>query len=302
MNLEIKNYADIESIKTILREKYPLSQNLEIIDHGYDNIVVIVDSMYALRFPRNEIAYKRSLFEKSILNDLKTIESIHIPVVLDENDNPPYLITSFVKGKHLSLSEIDSLDKEYQHKFAKDVANFAYQMHSLLSVDLAVRIRHGLGLDQINEEPWGVYFKKNLIDNKLPTEVKDKFAKDYFGFWKENDSKEDLLVVHDDLHNENMLFQNKKLVGILDFGDTNIGTAEQELRQLYRINQDVVESAAKEYSKLSGKKLNVELIKTWAILQEMAAYHHRLLINETSHPAFKRAVDNLNHWLPEGQW
>jgi hypothetical protein len=99
-----------------------------------------------------------------------------------------------------------------------------------------------------------------------------------------------------------MLFENQKLIGILDFGDTNIGTPEQELRQLYRINEIVLVAAVKMYEHLSGYTLNLEASKIWAITQELAAYSGRLLSNNKNHPSFFRSARNLNKWLPQGSW
>jgi hypothetical protein len=98
------------------------------------------------------------------------------------------------------------------------------------------------------------------------------------------------------------LFIKDELVGILDFGDINIGVPEQELRQLYRINDVVLDSAIKAYEEISGYKLNRDAIVTWAIAQELSVYSEMLEDKYTSSPSFLRAVDNLQKWLPEGDW
>jgi hypothetical protein len=48
--------------------------------------------------------------------------------------------------------------------------------------------------------------------------------------------------------------------------------------------------------------LNVEAIKLWAIMKELADYNRRLATKKTAHHSFKRASLNLNNWLPEGEW
>ena len=111
------------------------------------------------------------------------------------------------------------------------------------------------------------------------------------------------VVVHDDLHTENMMFNDDDiLTGVLDFGDTNVGTPEQELRQLYRISEDIMLTAVQEYQRLSGRYLNVEAIKIWSIMKELADYSGKLAAKDMGHRAFKRASRNLNIWIPEGKW
>ena len=107
--------------------------------------------------------------------------------------------------------------------------------------------------------------------------------------------------MHDDLHTLNMMFEDNRLIGILDFGDTNVGTPEQELRQLYCINDDVMFAAVSEYQKLSGQELNVEALKLWAIMQELAVFSKSFIASKTNHHTFKRVARNLNTWLNEGE-
>lgn len=53
---------------------------------------------------------------------------------------------------------------------------------------------------------------------------------------------------------------------------------------------------------MSGCKLNLEAIKVWAIIQELAAYADKLATNKLDHPGFLKAAKHLQKWLPEGQW
>jgi hypothetical protein len=61
-------------------------------------------------------------------------------------------------------------------------------------------------------------------------------------------------------------------------------------------------AAAQEYKRLSERQLNIEAIKLWAIMKELADYSKRLAAKDTDHHSFKRASRNLNTWLPEGEW
>jgi aminoglycoside phosphotransferase (APT) family kinase protein len=302
MSLQQVTFADANLARKALTEMYPQAKQITLIEHGYDNIVGLIDGLYAVRFPRNSNAYKRSQYEKEILRNLSELKSISLPHIIDERDTPPCLVTTFVHGVHLSPIDVNGFTPEQQEDFGKSVGRFAFELHSLLSVDEAREFRKKLGLDELEEEPWPIYMEKRLVKTKFPTNKQDELAKQYFELWKQHDTEEGLVVVHDDLHTENMLFEKGRLSGVLDFGDTNIGTPEQELRQLYRINEKVLRSAIAEYSAHSGLQLNVDAAINWAIAQELAAYSERLTTNNTKHPAFARACHNLNKWLPEGRW
>lgn len=295
-------FANTKTATQIIKKLYPDAKNVRFIEHGYDNLVGLVDDKYAFRFPRMQSAYMRSQYERLVLLDLAPLTEVTIPRVLGEGDNPPYVITSFVPGEHISSIEINKLSEEQQKSTGKGVARFAYAMHSLLSPKQALEQRKRFGLDSQEEEPWDVYFEKVINKQQFPTPEQDKLAKDYYNRWKNLKFTTSTVVIHDDLHTENLLFENGELVGVLDFGDTNIGTPEQELRQMYRINETVLQAAVDEYERLSGYKLNLEAVKVWSIIQELSAYSERLFSNNKNHPAFSRAARNLQRWLPDGNW
>jgi len=303
MNLP-QNFADIHTAREATQSLYPNAQNITMIEHGYDNIVALVDASYAVRFPRNKNAYLRSLYEKRILQRLETTKTIIIPRILGGHNDPPYIITSFVPGHHISSASIQTLSKSHQHDFAELVAQFAFAMHKTFVINDELPLRKEFGLDELEEEePWPIYYKRVVHDNDFPTVIQDEIAKSCYADWVKLCDVDPTVVVHDDLHSQNMMFNDDNhLIGILDFGDTNVGTPEQELRQLYRINEDVMLAGVEEYQHLSGQQLNIEALKAWATMKELADYSKALAVKNTSHNSFKRASHNLNLWFPKGEW
>jgi len=303
MNLP-KSYADTDAAREITHKLYPDALNVTIIDHNADNIVALVDATYAVRFPRGEAAFLRGLHEKYILRRLESTLTITIPRILDEHADPPYIITSFVRGNHVSPSTIRGLSKDRQESFSKNVARFAYTMHRSFSLDEELPLRKELRLDEPDiEEPWSPYFKRVIHDGHLTDPVQDEIAKRCYDDWVKLCDVAPTVVVHDDLHTENMMFdEGGRLIGVIDFGDAKAGTAEQELRQLYRISEEVMLTGVHEYERLSNRQLNVEAVKIWAIMKELADYSNKLKNGDTVHHSFKRTSRNLNRWFPEGEW
>jgi aminoglycoside phosphotransferase (APT) family kinase protein len=290
------NFANIDSATEIIKQLYPNNKEIRFIEHGYDNLVCLIEDKYAIKFPRSEFAYIRDKYEKIILEDLSSLQNIAIPKVLGDGDNPPYLITSFVSGESLSEDEINQLPQKLQNNFAEKLAEFAFSMHSLLSVKKATEDRVTVKMDDFD------YYDYALKDFQFPTPEQDKIAQNYYTSWKNLEYDHPKVVVHNDLNSMNLLFKENQLVGIIDFGDARIGYAEQELRQLYRINNSLLESAVGCYEKLSGYKLDIEAIKINAVVQELAAYANKLPTNNTTHPGFIRAKKHLEQWFPECNW
>lgn len=303
MNLP-KSYADTDVAREITHKLYPNAQNITLIDHNADNIVALVDTTYAVRFPRGEAAYLRGLHEKYILRRLESTTTITIPRIIDEHADPPYVITSFVHGQHLSPATVRTLSKDRQEAFSKNVARFAHTMHTSFSLDEELPLRKELRLDEPDvEEPWPPYFKRVIHDGHLPDPVQDEIAKRCYDEWVTLCDIAPTIVVHDDLHTENLMFnEDGQLIGVIDFGDAKAGTPEQELRQLYRISEEVMLAGVQEYERLSNRQLNVEAVKIWAIMKELADYSNRLKAENTGHHSFKRTSRNLNAWFPDGEW
>lgn len=290
-----------DTVRATLQTIYPVAKQITLVEHGYDNIVGLVDETYAVRFPRNAEAYRRSQYEKSVLQSINQPQELEIPKVLDEHSNPPCLITNFLRGAHLSSKELNDLTPPEQERFARDIARFAYTLHKSLSVDEVRGFREKFEIHKLDEY-WGVYFKKHLSRPDLPNPVQNELVKQYYEEWQKHETQEGSVVIHDDLHADNLLFENGVLTGVLDFGDTSIGVPEQELRQLYRINETILKAAIETYSQLSGLELSFEGARAWAIVQELGSYVDRLSAASKNHPSFIRACDNLNKWLPEGEW
>lgn len=298
-------FADLETAKSTVAMLYPDSTHTTVIDEGYDNIVILVDKLHAVRFPRNMRAYMRDKYEEGIIQSLSSpVVEVKIPIVLCENIDPTYFITDVMPGEHLSTNDVLNLSEEKQFQIADEIAAFAFALHSKITPELVKELRSKNGIDAMetdSEESWGVYFTSTLRDVNLPSAEQNAIAKRFFEKWSALPRTKEV-AIHDDLHLGNMLFENGKLTGVLDFGDTSVGTPEQELRQLYRIHRPILERALATYGRLSGSVLSVESSIIWAVTQELAAYSDRLARGETGHPSYLRAAQNLQKWFPERKW
>lgn len=296
-------FADIDEARQIVQQRYPDARRIEFIEHGYDNVVALVDTNYAVRFPRHHEAYVRSQYEKAILPQLAAITAVAVPHLLESHDTPAYLVTTYVPGRHLAAEAVQALSDTELIKLGETIAVFAYQLHSSLSVTDEQHFRAEAQLGEQFDESWADYFKHMVANGTFASARQAQIARQQYVAWKESESlTARRVVIHDDLHLDNMLFSATELIGIVDFGEANIGTPEQEFRQLCRLDPQVLEAAIKMYQQLSGYQLNAEAIRAWATMQELGAYSRRFQAQQTDHPSFLRSCRYLDTWLPEGNW
>lgn len=278
---------DSKTALAVARSIYRAGERLRMVNDGYENLIVVVDEKELMRFPRSEQVWLASKAERYVLQSLAARLDMPIARLVEVSENPAYLRMTFLKGEHLTTEQIRSMPKEDLQRIGGQLAKFAYQLHSYVKVGdfHPYRTIHSWSYDD--------YLRRVLYERTDPDPKVDALAKQYYRAWLDKDDSKKY-VIHDDLHTGNLLFsKNSDLVGVLDFGAVCIGSAEQELRQVYRLGDDALETAALTYENLSGKPFDRELAKLWVVTQELAAY-----CREDDGPVHDRAEENLHFWFP----
>ena len=286
-------YGQLE-IARIIAERYPDAREVRYIDEGYENYIALVDNRDVVRFPRNEEVWNRSQLEEFILSRL---HSPLISKVTYRSDNPPYLVQSFLPGRHMKESEFRLLSVPSQQAIGDQIAHFAHQLHYAISVDEFRQQAQDISDPQATGS-YGDHLREVLYNFTLPTKAQDELAKKYYHVWTTIKPSRPL-VVHDDLHVQNLLFESDNLSGILDFGAVCVGTVEQELRQVYRLSDEALRAAAEAYQDLSGASIDIEAARTWAVTQELATYAREIMSNNTVSLGYQRAQEHLKLWFPK---
>lgn len=278
---------DSQAATAIVQKLYPNEARFDVIDEGQENLIIVVGQLYTVRFPRNEEVWQRGLAERNVLEELSS-SSLPVPKLIAISENPAYIQTTYLRGNHLDPDQIRTASKEVQQQISEEMARFAYTIHRALPRRT---------IEPLLVPPtWSYddYLKRVLFDRIDPNPKIDELAKRYYQAWLDRKVIKEI-IVHDDLHTGNLLFDDDyHLVGVLDFGAVCIGSPEQELRQTYRLGDEVFETAATVYEKLSGKSFNREMAKLWTITQELASY-----CREDSDEVHRRAFNNLRFWFPE---
>ncbi len=272
----------------VVQELYPDKTDFEVINQGQENLVIVVERTKSVRFPRNQELWQRGLAERNVLEQLSSL-SLPAPKLLSISENPAYIQTTFLGGKHLDADQIRNAPKTTQQQIGKEIASFAHTLHQTLSIKVIGPL--------LVPPTWSYdeYLKRVLFERRNSNLKIDALAKHFYNAWLHKKASDKKVIVHDDLHTGNLLFDNDyHLVGVLDFGAVCIGSPEQDLRQTYRLGDEVFETAAATYERLSGHSFNRETAKLWTITQELASY-----CREDSDEVHNRALNNLRFWFPE---
>jgi aminoglycoside 2''-phosphotransferase len=279
--------------------KEPSVHELDYIEHGNDNFVVLVNKDLVFRFPRSEQKARRIAFETAILQKTKNrITAVNTPELVQVHMAPLYLVAKYVPGEHLSVEQIKALSEPDQQAIGIKIAEFIHQFNQAISGLEVRRLRTESGVEYI-DEPWPEYFQRLFNHGPLPNDKLRPLVAEYYPLWKDYVAHEqNTYAIHDDLHLANLLFTANHLSGVVDFGDTNCGSIESELRWLYLMGENVVRAAVDHYQSISGNQINYDHVRVWAIMHELSTFTDRLARQQTEVYPFKRAQQNLRSWIP----
>lgn len=295
----VQDPAFIQQAQIAINEFSKDVGEVDFIEHGADNVVALVNKEFVFRFPRNEQAAKRLAFETALLQKAgKQLTAVQIPELLKVHVQPLYVVAKYIDGDHLTGPQIQALPEEAQVAIGRKIATFTRQFNQAISGLEVRRLRSESAVDNL-DEPWEPYFERLFVKDRLPNERLRPFVDEYYSLWKDYVSKEQrIYAIHDDLHPSNLLFSSSQLTGIVDFGDANTGSIEEELRWLYLMGPTVLQSAADTYQQLSGEQVNLEHVRVWAIMHELSSYTSGLAKQQTTSYPFLRAQEHLKAWLP----
>jgi aminoglycoside phosphotransferase (APT) family kinase protein len=289
-----------EAVERVIRGHYPDAVQISYIDHGYDNLVAVVDERYVFRIPRDNGGAKRLQFEVALLRRLEgKVRAAIIPTITQANETPPYAITPYVAGNHLTNAQIQALPVAQQTAIGQRLAQFMCQLNQAIAGDAVHVLRHQAGVDAVDES-WPQYFERLFVTDPLPDARLKPFVEQCYPDWlKQIAAEQATYAIHDDLHVANLLFVDADLQGVLDFGDANQGSIEEEMRVLYPMSEHVLQAAIATYGELTGVGINPEHVRLWAITQELASFTDRLSKGQREHPTYQRGLGNLRRWFPD---
>ncbi len=204
-------------------------QDIKVLGCGFDNVAFLVNHTFIFRFPRHQTAYAYQLnYENLLLQKLQNLGDLKIPHPIYfgvPTNNYPYHFQGYelIEGK--AGYEVDLSEDELQ-SCLKSLAHFLKKLHSV-SVEQAQK--WGLkksGYDQTNVNTVIEILQQrvqSIIENNV-FDIDQEFIRDEIEWAKKTNPiphSADCLT-HSDLHFKHLIIHNKKLVGIIDWGDVDI--------------------------------------------------------------------------------
>jgi aminoglycoside 2''-phosphotransferase len=243
----IKQY-DTVTISEILNREVPdiTIHSLNIIETGWDHLVVEVNGEWIFRFPRAEWSVANLKREKQLLDYLKNPITLSIPHYDYFGNDTAFVGYRKISGSSLNQQTYLSFDLDTRHAIAKTLAVFFTQLHQAVSIEQALK--------------WGYIIYDppfERIESDLSGTVSvdiNKMIQEAVAYVKKHPSKQqDLVLLHKDVNGDNLTLDigTGQIIGAFDFSDAAIGPYSWEFAGLFSIHIELATLTAEIYANMN---------------------------------------------------
>lgn len=252
---------DIYLVASLLQAQYPDFAHLSIhpVDMGWDNAIFRLGDKLAIRLPRRQLAAQLIENEQNWLPQIAPRLPIPVPTPVfigqPQGDYPwKWSILDWLNGVAADEHPPDSNE-------AKNFAVFLRNLHITAPENAPKNLFRGIPLSQregmLSERMQRLVTKTNLITPEI-RQIWD------LALQAEIDTASTWL--HGDLHPRNVLVENGKITGIIDWGDMTSGDIATDLAAIWMLfpERQTRERVISEYGNISTATL--QRAKGWALI------------------------------------
>lgn len=219
----------------------------QYLDHGWDDVVLILDSKFVFAFPRAD-KYIQEKFQKELRLMPKLAPKLPLPVPVFTHIARSGLFAGYpyIAGERLRREVIETFNSSQRRCAAQTMAVFMQAMHQF-----PVRTARVCGVTKT----WTVAEHRAWAADRLAYIVKHLSKKQaqelqsLFDSCMHSGLHERMCLIHQDLTSEHILFdtRTKKISGIIDFGEAQIGDPLNDLARMWEYGEDFVDLVLKYY-------------------------------------------------------
>lgn len=260
---------------------------LQVIEHGWEQHVIINEPQgLVYRYPRHASAAEKLEDEVNVLADINSQEwPISFPILVSHNS--VFSTYEYVPGSPLTTDTVASLTEHELERIGHELGQAMSMFHQLESgVVEQKRTKHDTTLLE--------YYAQKINSCKghpLYERAEEAFRR-LAGF----EGTSEPVVVHGDLHGPNVIIDpdSKRLAGIIDISEMEIGDPHQEFRKVFMTFPDALDSMIASYQASGGQPIDAERVIAWAYVNEWANLFY--LADRPDNLTYQRAYSHLLKW------
>lgn len=256
-----------------IRKAFPklIWSDFEIIDHGYDHTVIVLDKKLVFRFPKSVEYSKLLKSEIQLMNVIDVHVETNIPVYTYIPRDVSFGGYPFLSGKEVTVSRYRHFLPREKDQFTQQVASFISKLHAIpfsqlkninIETENSIVLHNSLIRDI-----------KKLVYPKLKKQDIAKIETYFEEMIQVLQTPYTPTLVHNDLSAGHMLWDaEKESISIIDFSDRAIGDPAIDFTGLLAYGPKFVSKVLDQYtgptddnlllrSKLYYKRIGLYLMK-----------------------------------------
>lgn len=277
-------------------------RHIKQIGQGWDNTAYLVNKQLVFRFPHRKVAIELMEHENVILKQLQKIVQLEIPKPCyigkpDESYPCPFHGYEILRGTsacHANLSDQNRIDS------LPVIANFLKQLHGISETHALTIGAKPQRFDRTATTVFSEIKKRadSLSQQKIHLLDQNYLTEEISLAQQLRLPDNDKVLLHGDLYCRHLIFNRKKLTGIIDWGDSGINSRAVDLAVVFSFYP---QHCQKKFLGLYGRDVDPQ---TWQYARFLGLYsaittlsygysiNDAMLINESI-----RAIRNINDKL-----
>ncbi|OAT85153.1 hypothetical protein A6P54_19325 [Bacillus sp. MKU004] len=256
----------------LIKEKIPnfIIRNYYKNEQGQNNDVLIINDEWVFRFPKYKGGIEQLKKETVILESVSTKLSIPVPKPEFQSfhpEEPGQVFTAYrlLPGSPLWREEMTGLDDTGRRQAAGDLAVFLKELHSIPADTVLSPAQQ----NPVVEEMEDLYRRlETKVFPFMKQEAIEETEKRFTAYFRSFQSAE-AIIVHGDFGCSNILWENERVSGIIDFGGAGIGDPAYDVAGiLASYGEEFMNMMIPHYPEIISFKERIHFYKSTFALQE----------------------------------
>ena len=264
-----------------------------LIVHGEDNLVLVLDGTWVVRFPRNEEYRARFAAELNLLRILRPISSLPVPDYEFVAPDGNFGAYRRLAGREMTPDVFRAMTAQHRDVILPSLASFLSVLHALPVQTIAQA--NGMVARTWSGSQFAALYRgmrRAKIAPAVPGELLVRFDAFHDAF--ETLSPGTARLVHDDLSDDHILIDEAgtRISGIIDFSDASYGDPAIDLSFFWRLGEGSVDRVLQGY-RFASEDREIKTRSRWTYV--------RYMINQLAHGHQAKWRQNVNETLAELQ-
>jgi aminoglycoside 2''-phosphotransferase len=216
------------------------------IDHGDDNLIVVLDGEWIVRFPRNVEYLARFAAELNLLRQLRALSPLPVPNYEFVAPDRSFGAYRRIRGHEMTPAVFFAMQPQDRRSALRDLSAFLSVLHTLPAETIAQP--DGMVIRTWTGEQFAALYRgmrRAKIARNVPSAALARFDAFHDAFEKVTPGTSRL--VHDDISDDHILVDDARVSGIIDFSDASFGDPAIDFAWFWRLGEEAVDMVLADY-------------------------------------------------------